>query len=281
VTDFDSSIGGRTKALEILGWSVAALLMMGAHAGAVVWMLQTDPVVPADDSAPAAIMLDMAAVPEATATAKTEISPDRKSADASRPQAEQQHEPRPQLAEPVEPDQPEPLEQAKTEDDTPLVETAEVPLSRPEPPRTVAPPQHKPTPKKKQRPRPQRAAANSQAMRQAQFEARQSERLAAAQTAFGGMSQSPAEWRSRLMAHLQRNKRSVSATMDQRARRIAYVRFAIDQAGNVGSVSLMRSSGLAEIDREAVALVRRASPVPPPPAGVSRSLTVPVGFASD
>nr|WP_205524172.1 energy transducer TonB [Rhodopseudomonas sp. WA056] len=265
----------------MLGWSVSALLMMGAHAGAVVWMLRVDPVVPADDSAPAAIMLDMAAVPEAMATATTEISPDLKSADDSRPQSEQQHEPQPQHAELVEPNEHEPVEQPKTEHETPVVETAEVPLPRPEPPPTVAPPQHKPTPNKKQRPRPQRAAANSQAMRQAQLEARQSERLAAAQTAFGGMSQSPAEWRSRLMAHLQRNKRSVSAAMDQRARRIAYVRFAIDQAGNVGSVSLVRSSGLAEIDREAVALVRRASPVPPPPAGVSPSLTVPVGFASD
>lgn len=282
MTDFNSSISRRTKALEMFGWSVAALLMMGAHAGAVAWMLLPDPVVPAEDSAPAAIMVDMAAVPEAIVTARTDISPDQKSADDSRPQAEQRQEPPPQLAEPpVEPNETAPVEQTKTEDRPPVVETAEVPLPRSEPPRAVTPPEPKPTPKKKQRSRPQRAAANSQAMRQAQLEARQSDRIAAAQTAFGGASQSPADWRSRLMAHLQRSKRSVSAAADQGRRRIAYVHFAIDQSGNVRSVRLVRSSGFAEIDREALALVQRASPVPPPPPGASRSLTVPVGFVSD
>ncbi|WP_338060694.1 energy transducer TonB [Bradyrhizobium yuanmingense] len=45
------------------------------------------------------------------------------------------------------------------------------------------------------------------------------------------------------------------------------------------SASLARSAGSAELDREVIALVHRASPVPAPPAGARRSITAPVRFS--
>ena len=87
------------------------------------------------------------------------------------------------------------------------------------------------------------------------------------------------QWRSLLVAHLKRRKRAVSATAGARA--VAYVRFSIDGGGHVLSAALLRSSGVAEVDREAVALVQRASPLPSPPPGAARTLTLPVGFTSD
>jgi len=57
---------------------------------------------------------------------------------------------------------------------------------------------------------------------------------------------------------------------------------AIDRSGRVLSAHLIGASGDAALDQEAVALVQRASPVPPPPAGVggpSITLTVPVRFS--
>ncbi|WP_420887846.1 energy transducer TonB family protein [Bradyrhizobium yuanmingense] len=50
--------------------------------------------------------------------------------------------------------------------------------------------------------------------------------------------------------------------------------------GNVLSASLARSAGSAELDREVIALVHRASPVPAPPAGARRSITAPVRFST-
>ena len=52
----------------------------------------------------------------------------------------------------------------------------------------------------------------------------------------------------------------------------------IDNNGNVLSSSLTRSSGSASLDQEAVAAVRRSSPVPAPPADAGKTITVPFSF---
>ena len=62
-------------------------------------------------------------------------------------------------------------------------------------------------------------------------------------------------------------------------RGIVHVRFRIDDAGNVLSVALARSSGFPELDNEVLSLVRRASPVPAPPPGASKTITAPVRFS--
>lgn len=74
---------------------------------------------------------------------------------------------------------------------------------------------------------------------------------------------SMATWRGSVIAHLNRAKRAPGGS-----RGTATVAFSIDRKGRVLSARLVRSSGNASLDREAVALVRRASPVPPPPANV-------------
>ncbi len=59
---------------------------------------------------------------------------------------------------------------------------------------------------------------------------------------------------------------------------MATVSFGIDGTGRVTTISLARGSGVASIDHEGVAMVRRASPFPPPPDGRGRNFTVPVRF---
>jgi protein TonB len=60
------------------------------------------------------------------------------------------------------------------------------------------------------------------------------------------------------------------------------VALTIDRAGRVLSVRPVGSSGDAALDQEAVAVIRRASPVPPPPPNVggggSILLALPVKF---
>ena len=105
-------------------------------------------------------------------------------------------------------------------------------------------------------------------------------RTNAARVASEGKSRSvdSDRWKSRVLAHLQRHKRYPANARKQKAQGNAQVRFRIDAHGNVLSVSLARSSGFAELDRAAIAMVRNASPIPVPPEGVNRTIVAPVHF---
>lgn len=61
-----------------------------------------------------------------------------------------------------------------------------------------------------------------------------------------------------------------------RASGVAQVSFTVADNGGLGALGLARSSGSAELDREAVNLVRRAAPFPLPPPGARTSFTIPV-----
>jgi len=88
-------------------------------------------------------------------------------------------------------------------------------------------------------------------------------------------------WEGLLLAHLERRKRYPAEARAGRQEGVAHVRFTMDRDGRVLSARLERSSGRAALDHEAVALLRRAQPLPRPPpevAGDPVSLVVPVEF---
>lgn len=88
-------------------------------------------------------------------------------------------------------------------------------------------------------------------------------------------------WRSELVGRLQRAKRYPDMARSNGEQGTALATFTMDRAGNVVSATLARSSGSAALDAEALALIRRASPLPPMPSempGASITLTVPVSF---
>ncbi len=58
----------------------------------------------------------------------------------------------------------------------------------------------------------------------------------------------------------------------------AGVRFAINDAGHLVSVAVVAPSGDPSLDAEALAIVRRAAPFPPPPAGAQRVFAANVNF---
>jgi periplasmic protein TonB len=87
-----------------------------------------------------------------------------------------------------------------------------------------------------------------------------------------------ATWKGELVAHINRFKRFPANAASSGT---ASVAFAINRAGAVVSARLISSSGDRALDEEAVALLHRASPTPPPPAqmgGSVISLTVPIRF---
>lgn len=92
---------------------------------------------------------------------------------------------------------------------------------------------------------------------------------------------SPAKWQSKALAWLNRHKRYPAAARARKASGAAQVGFSIDPSGRVISARIARSSGDADLDKAAVDMVRRASPVPAPPPEIAKSrmsLTVPVVF---
>lgn len=291
---------------EWLLWTTAGVLVVTAHAGAVAYLMREPMVAMEDSGPPPAIMIELAPEPEAVLTDETEVSTEQVDAEEVKtasseplpdpvepppvqplpepiPEPEPEPEVTEQIVEPppvVEPEpEPEPIEEVDPVEELVMaqLENVEVPIPMVRPPRPD-PKIEKPVEPKKKTVKKQQAPA-SQAARQAKAEVAQADRNAAAVSSSGaGRSVSPAKWQSRLMSHLERRKRYPSEARSNREEGTVYVRFRIDDAGNVLSVSLSRSSGSAALDNAVVAMVRNASPVPAPPPGVNKTITAPVRF---
>ena len=274
------SIGVRESFSELALWAGASLLVLSLHVGAAMWLLREPDMIAADDTPPAAIMIELAETPEATETEENEISPDEVMSDASAA-VEKVEEPvdEPVLEQEVVQDEPEPVEDEPREEIAQL-DKVEVPLpvAKPKPPEPKKEIVKKDEPKKK--PVKQREQASAKQAVKAQAQVTQSSRNAARQSASGlfASSMTPARWQSRLMAHLERRKKYPSGAKSRREEGTVYVRFRIDDSGKVLSATLARSSGWPELDNEVLSLVQRASPVPAPPPDVNKTITAPVKF---
>ncbi len=292
---------------EGLLWTTAGLLIATAHAGAVAVLLREPEMVIADSGPPPAIMIELAPEPEAVITEENEISTEQVDSEEVKTATS---EPLPEpIPEPVEqplpeppPPEPEPEVAEALPEPPPLIEPEPLPEPVPEidpieqmvlaelenvevPIPMMRPPVPKPEVEKKKEPAPKKVVKKqvqppaTQAARTAKAEVVQSNRNAAAAAANGaGRSVSPAKWQSRLMSHLERRKRYPSAARSNREEGTVYVRFRIDDSGNVLSVSLSRSSGYPTLDSAVLDMVRAASPVPAPPEGVNKTITAPVRF---
>ena len=88
-------------------------------------------------------------------------------------------------------------------------------------------------------------------------------------------------WTSQIVALLERNKRYPPAAHARGEHGVAEVFFTLDRSGHLVDSKVMRSSGAASLNAEALALLQRAQPFPPPPlemAGSQVNLTVPIRF---
>lgn len=130
---------------------------------------------------------------------------------------------------------------------------------------------------KKAKKPPRKQSVASQAMAARAVENAKKAKTNAAPRAGTSSSMSAATWRGRLVAHLNRHKRHPGGG----ARGTASISFTINRSGAVTGVRLTRSSGNSALDSAAVALARRASPVPAPPSSVSGgtvTVNVPIRF---
>ncbi|MGI8568295.1 MAG: energy transducer TonB [Methylocella sp.] len=77
---------------------------------------------------------------------------------------------------------------------------------------------------------------------------------------------------------LERVKHYPKTARQRGAKGIATIWFVLDESGRIASVSLLRSSGEADLDAESVSLVNRAAPFPPPPRAAQESFAIEVAF---
>lgn len=90
-------------------------------------------------------------------------------------------------------------------------------------------------------------------------------------------------YRARLQAHLARFRLYPVGARDAGEQGVVFLHFLMDRDGRVVNAWLETTSGVAEIDREAIAAVIRAQPLPSLPAGwpAQLDISLPVSFKLD
>lgn len=89
-------------------------------------------------------------------------------------------------------------------------------------------------------------------------------------------------WQKALMAHLNRAKRYPPEGRRRTAE--STIHFNVDRRGHVLGYSIKKSSGFSVFDEAALAMMKKADPVPPPPSVIADenlSFDVPVQFRAD
>ena len=304
-TTYPSRFGWRDLGL----WTGAAALVLGAHV-AVAYAVQSFSPIEMDGGPPPAPVIEMApmvvtpAVPvqaamlDAAMPDQTEpVGETEKVTEAEPEKVAEQAEPTVEQPETVPPDKTEQTETAEAEPvdqpppDAVIPDIAEavtpevvVPLPQPKP--VEEPKEKKPVQAKakklveKPKPRPKKEEAEpAKTVATASAETKPAARAAALKSAAGVSGVSPAKWESRLTVWINRHKRYPSAAKSRGAQGNVNVTFTVDASGRVMSARVARSSGDADLDRAALAVLQGATvPAPPPELGSRVSRTAPFVF---
>jgi len=95
-------------------------------------------------------------------------------------------------------------------------------------------------------------------------------------------SQAPITWQSVLLHHLEKHKRYPRQARRRGQEAVVYVRVTINRDGKVIASQLSKACPYRTLNRETLALITRAQPLPPPPTEVSGEtieFVVPVAFS--
>jgi len=251
---------------DLRRWAISAAIVILAHgaiaARMVPWGEEIEPAEPA-----AAIVVEFAPLPVAPATPPTDIAPGPEQvmsqASPERPVEHVEDEQKIEeklVSNPVEEPPPE-IQPAPNPDVAVEPPKQEVAKLQPQEPRTPAPTTSAP------QAIPEQNAAVPAAPMQ------------------GRLTPTPSNtvptWKTHILALLERNKRYPEAAQSRHQQGVAQVFFSIDRQGRVINSRLVRSSGANVLDDEALALLRRAEPFPPPPPelpGARVDITVPIRF---
>ncbi|WP_408885681.1 energy transducer TonB [Komagataeibacter oboediens] len=247
---------------DALRWGLSFLAVLAVNGGAVWWIMRLPPPVMAvPESPPAAIAIDMAPEPVSTPTPPTDAPIGPKQTQSI-------------------PD-PAPVEPPKITAPPSPAPNPPVPVPKPEKPRKIVK-KSKPVPQLK-KPVPDRTppAEATTAPPSSEAPPAPTQAAPAPGSSSAHASHDPVTWQGALLAQLEKFKRYPSDAMADHQEGVPTVTFSMDRKGHVLSVTLASSSGHALLDQEAIALPKRAQPLPIPPdsvAGELITLTVPVEF---
>ncbi len=138
----------------------------------------------------------------------------------------------------------------------------------------------KPVEKRPEKKRPHKLASLASTPSSAEQKA---ERAAA--SAAGRISSDPnalPNWKSELVARLERYKRYPSDAQARNEYGVVQLAFGVDRGGGVHNARIVRSSGSAALDRATLDLIARAQPLPPPPPdihGARIAIVVPIRYS--
>lgn len=284
--------GARRAAL----WGGTALVVVAAHLALFLHWRHAKPP-PGETPAPPVVMIDLAPLPAPPAPA----APPRPTVPVKAPPVPQPAPaPKPvvQPPKPVEtppppvtppPPLPKPVETppvATPPLDLPVAESAvSLPMPPPPPPAPPQPRRHV-EPRPQQRPRPQPVTQPAETAKPVAAPAPAPSATDATTpaparaAASGGASRQ--DWQSRLLAHIAQYKSYPAIAQQNGWEGMSVVRFTFRRDGTVIGVELVRGSGRTVLDQAALATLRRASPLPPPPPSVPGdpvTLTLPLQFS--
>ncbi|KJH78595.1 MULTISPECIES: energy transducer TonB [Pseudomonas] len=80
-----------------------------------------------------------------------------------------------------------------------------------------------------------------------------------------------ASWQNTLLAHLAKYKKYPASAQARGKTGVNRLRFVVDAEGNVLSFELVGASGNADLDRATLEMIRRAQPLPKPPADMVKN----------
>jgi protein TonB len=235
-------------------WAAAAAMVCALHCGgaAVAFLHWHEEDF---DAAVGALTLDMAPLPAAVPVDTPELAhgPERQqaklTAEAANHVVEEVERDVPPVDSPLGPKPDVPLPNMQREKEEPKENGPEEVTPKPGPPQqdheiplTTA---------------PQRVEANSSARSPGQS---------------ASLAREQARWQSSVVSKLNRFKRYPDAASRRGIKGMAIVRFTVDRTGRVVASDLMQNSGSSVLDEEAVALLKRVSPLPAPPESLPDAL---------
>ncbi|WP_168192780.1 energy transducer TonB family protein [Undibacter mobilis] len=268
-----------------LRWSVCFVAALGIHfAGAAVLLSHWQPVSDQAANAPV-VMIDLAPIAVAPQTTETDLPPDTVARQFQSGEQKTPDKPEEEVVEkPPQPEPEKPVEVAKAEDepDKPSDVTPEpkAEISLLPPPRPVQKTEDKKDEKKKEvrkKPRPRQASLASAPSAADQV----APRAAAPSAGAARDSNALPNWTSRVISRLERYKRYPSDAQSRGDRGVVRLAFSVDRSGGVHNARVVASSGSNVLDRETLAMIERASPLPPPPDEVHGSyipVVVPIAY---
>ena len=261
-----SGAGKQLGGMPTAGWVLAAVFAVAMHVGAAALSLVTWPEEDTSFDAAGVIPVELAPLATSTALDNPEAAPGPAAQEApNTPEASRKTEAKPDDTVPLErspaPDPEVALREAKPREDKPEEKPEEkVSENNPTDPSVGDPITRAP----------------------AKIEAPIAETTAASAVGTGRDALlAQATWQKSLLSHLNTHKRYPAEARSRAQQGTAKVQFTIDRTGKVVDATILASAGAGALDAEALAVLKRSSPLPAPPdsmAGEVITLILPIQF---